>query len=159
MPTAYLAHETDPLLFPATRTTGWLCQPLNQESLILNNLGSTARDQLGYERTLLAWVRFSIALVSFGASFIHHTDRRIPPFFILPNIEAAHVIAIFYLLIGIIAITMALVSYLRMQYIHGASRAPIQPSRSMRILFISITSSTVFVTIILLYYDSHRNNI
>ncbi|KAK9708025.1 hypothetical protein K7432_009878 [Basidiobolus ranarum] len=154
MTTPSIARETDPLLLPRTQSRSWLCESLRLESLLIVNNGSTARDQLGYERTFLAWIRFAIVLVSFGASILYRSEKGflhlISPF----GYELSFLVSVFYFIIGVVTIIMALTSYLRHQYIHSTSRAPIQSGQSMNILFILVAILTVVVTVVVLFYDS-----
>ena len=50
-----------------------------ETSKVVPNTGSTARDHLANERTLLAWVRTSIAMIALGIAitkFSHGQDQR-----------------------------------------------------------------------------------
>ncbi|KAK9704351.1 hypothetical protein K7432_010250 [Basidiobolus ranarum] len=159
MATRHIPQETDPLLLrprePSTQNQCWLSQCLDWESLVVDNNGSTARDQLGYERTYLAWIRFAIVLVSFGASMLCHSDEKSPHHF-YPSLGdgSTFLISIFYLFIGIVTVLMALFSYLLIQYTHATTRLPIPPRQSMTILFTIIATTTTIVTVYVLYYES-----
>jgi len=119
-------------------------------SLVLENKGSTARDHLANERTFLAWLRTSLALVTIGIAVTQFSKlSRDPPNSPEKEFSFHLILGSLYMIIGILFVFAGLTRYfyIQSQLIQGkfpASRYTI----ILGVLLLLIISATLVYTFI-----------
>ncbi|CAB4424880.1 unnamed protein product [Rhizophagus irregularis] len=80
-------------------------------TIVVKNVGSTARDNLSLERNFLSWLRLSTTLVLVGIAYYFHFEI-IP----LPTSNHSNILGLFLMFLGNFTLLWALLNYLQFQH-------------------------------------------
>ncbi|CAO3637030.1 unnamed protein product [Cunninghamella blakesleeana] len=143
-------HEQTPLLIKKKEENIYANRFYEPRSFsyYLENKGSVARDHLANERTFLAWLRTSLALISVGVALtqLFRIERRLNEESIDDKLlKSGRLIGLMFIIFGIMFVLFALSRYFHNQAAMIKGYFP--ASRGI----IIISSASVFLSVLLLF--------
>ncbi|CAG8753662.1 23909_t:CDS:2, partial [Cetraspora pellucida] len=126
-------------------------------ALVVNNDGSTARDNFALERTFLSWLRASAALMLTGFSI--YSRLQLIPQSTTPFYEDPHPIGILLIFSGVFVLIWAVVNYFQFQIMLKKKIAVVENGK-VNFFVIAIIGTLIFMALFInmIYASRAREN-